>query len=82
MSLIREQGHKEVTQNFDQNLGPKLIQFCNKRAKQVRMRTANQATSNNTRCYGEQVLIKAVQITSMPTKGLIREIDSEEEKKE
>ena len=31
ISLIREQGCKEVTQNFDQNPEPKLIQICDKK---------------------------------------------------
>ena len=31
ISLIREQSHKEVTQNFDQNPGPKLIQMIDKK---------------------------------------------------
>ena len=33
MSLTREQGHKEVTQEFKQNPGPKLIQVCDEKAK-------------------------------------------------
>ena len=31
MSLIREHGNREVTQNFDQNPEPKLIQICDKK---------------------------------------------------
>ena len=51
--LIREQGHKEVTPNFNQNPGPKLIKMCDKKAKQVRRRAAYQVTSISMRHYGE-----------------------------
>ena len=76
ISLIREQVHKEVTQDFNQNPGPKLIKMCNKQAKQIRSCAAHQLTSNNMRYYGDQVIMKGGQIASMPTKELIREIDT------
>ena len=57
--------------------GPKLIQMCDKKAKQVRKRAAHQETSNNMRHYGEKMLMRGGQIASMPMKELIREIDAE-----
>ena len=51
--LIREQGHREVRQAFHQNPGPKLIQMCDKKAREIRLSAATKEISNNIRHYGE-----------------------------
>ena len=33
ITMIREKGHREVRQNFQQNPDPKLIKMCNEKAK-------------------------------------------------
>ena len=56
--------------------------MCDEKVKQVRRRSSYQATSNNMRHYGDQMLMKGGQISSMTIIELIREIGVEEEEKE
>ena len=58
MKLIREQGHREVRQTFQQNPGPKLIKIRYEKAKEIRNSAASKATTHNIRHHGNQVIIK------------------------
>ena len=55
--LILEQGHGEVQQAFHLKPGPKLIQMCDAKAKDIRMNVETKVTNNNMRHCREKVII-------------------------
>ena len=66
--LILEQGHGEVQQAFHLKPGPKLIQMCDAKAKDIRMNAEIKVMNNNMSYYGEKLIIKDGQIASLPVK--------------
>ena len=47
--LIKEQGYRQVRQAFRQNPGPKLMNICDEKAKEIRINAVNKVTNNNMR---------------------------------
>ena len=58
VTLIREQVHGEVRQAFHLNLGSKLTQMRDAKAKDIRMSTDDKVMNNNMSYCGEKVTIK------------------------
>ena len=56
-------------QAFQLNLGPKLIQICDAKAKESRMNAENKLIDNNIRHYGEKVIMKDGKAASLPVKN-------------
>ena len=77
--LKRKPGYREVRQTFQKNPVPILIEICDKEVKKVQTKVTDKETSNKMRHYGDQVILKEGQLSSLPVKEPIREVVTEEE---
>ena len=72
-------GHGQSRETFEQNPGPHIIKYCNRRVKEVRMKVNEKAERNNIRYYRDYTLLYKGNIILLTTNEIIRMIDAVEE---